>query len=102
MIKSLASSLCRLANVLGGSGAGASGSLGSPTPAPAPPSAFPPGVSGAADPPPAWPGGGGEAWVWDCDATLAGTGWAEEFLVIFARAGAASGTWGWVAGELSW
>lgn len=44
--------------------------------------------------------GGGEA----CDvaATLAGTGGAVEFLGIRARAGAAVGISGGVAGELSW
>jgi hypothetical protein len=96
-MRSRASSRCRLANVRGESGAG--GRLGSS------PST---GASGAA------PGCWGRASGGDpcpCAAAApaavfaiaAGTGGDEEFLVILARAGAASGTFGGgVVGALSW
>ena len=85
--------------------------FGSVTAPSAPPPPFPPpGVSAPPLPPAAAAapaccdadGGGGEAWD-SAPGTPAGTGGAEEFFGILARAGAASGTeGGTVVGELSW
>jgi hypothetical protein len=102
MIRSRASSLCRLAKVRGLSGAGRFGSA--PAPA-AGPGVCPP--SPTLVPAPAAPcagfWAGGEAWDWAGTGAPAGTGGAEEFLGILARAGAASGTsGGGIVGELSW
>jgi hypothetical protein len=95
-MRSRASSRCRLAKVRGESGAG--GRLGS---------SFP-GAVGTA--PGCWGGAsGGVAFPATAAAPpalfamAAGTGGEEEFLVIFAKAGAASGMWaGGVVGALSW
>ena len=98
MIKSRASSRCRLANVRGESGAG--GRLGS-SPSPAAATGAAPGCCGGAS--------GGDALPAMAAAPpalfaiAAGTGGADEFFVILASAGAESGTFdGGVVGALSW